>query len=194
MRWRRSKIFKPYGEGDVRAENVLSQTVWYGSQERRKLRVQRRYAYVSDECRSDPANAALIQQSLTPELYYLCNVSLLVTDQVQCSWPWLMTVILLCGSAMIWCSQRFCGHHYFQSSLQQLPLTVLNWPRLVRVAFWATWGSSTPLHTLRRPRDCYRITIAYHESRLRLKQLMPLWQRFQQSLQQLRHTGVRHKT
>lgn len=95
------------------------------------------------------------------------GVSLLVTDQVQCWWPWLMTVILLCGSAMIWCSQCFCGHHYFQSSLQQLPLTVLNWPRLVRVAFWATWGSSTPLHTLRRPGDCYRITIAYHESTLR---------------------------
>lgn len=167
-RWRRSKIFK--GEGDVRAENVLSQNVWYGSQERRKLRIHRRFAYVSDECSSDPANAALIQHSITPELYYLCNVSLLVTDQVQCWWPRLMTddgrVILLCGSAMIWCS-----HHYFQSSLQQLPLTVLNWPRLVRVAFWATWGSSTPLNTLRRPGDCYRITIAFHESRLRLSSL-----------------------
>lgn len=51
-------------EGDVRAENVLSQNVWYGSQERRKL------AYVSDECSTDPANAALIQHSLTPELAY----------------------------------------------------------------------------------------------------------------------------
>lgn len=76
----------------------------------------------------------------------------------------LMTVILLCGSAMIWCSQRFYGHHCFQSSLQQLPLTVLNWPRLVRVAFWATLGSSTPL---RRSGHCYRITIAYHESTTR---------------------------
>lgn len=108
------------------------------------------------------------KHSIDSTLSY-AGVSLLETDQVQCWWPWLMTVILLCGSAMIWCSQRFCGHHYFQSSLQQLPLTVLNWPRLVRVAFWATWGSSTPLHTLRRPGHCYRITIAYHESTLRLR-------------------------
>lgn len=57
------------GEGDVRAENILSQNVWYGSQERRKLRVGT-LRYVSDECSADPANTALIQHSLTPELAY----------------------------------------------------------------------------------------------------------------------------